>query len=196
MAVCLVLVETSPPPPASHAHALTRTQTHVFHSWIISVILLAVKRVLPKHWARGGEGSTLDYRGAHLLQWCFPGRRDNGGRVPADTQDNRCTVKEKKPVPQSLVWFYSRWAVNAFRSIAVFFWQAMWCALTHEVRPPSWQIKPCGKRASARARPQTKRLGRRPATIVAPVYSLLGSDVVIESNWNRLLVSLNPLLKD
>lgn len=85
--VCLVLVETSTPPPASHAHALTRTRTHVFHSWIISVILLAVKRVQLNHWAWGGEGraGTLDYRGAHLLQWCFPGRRHNGGCVPADT---------------------------------------------------------------------------------------------------------------
>lgn len=157
MAVCLVLVETSTPPPASHAHALTRTRTHVFHSWIISVILLAVKRVLPNHWARGGEGraGTLDYRGAHLLQWCFPGRRHNGGCVPADTQHKRWTVQKKTPDPQSPVWFYSRWALNAVRSIAVFFWQAMWCVLTHEVRPPSWQIKPCGQRASGQNTDQT-----------------------------------------
>ncbi len=67
MAVCLVLVETSTPPPASHAHALTRTRTHVFHSWIISVILLAVKRVQLNHWAWGGGES-----GHAGLQGCSP----------------------------------------------------------------------------------------------------------------------------
>lgn len=41
-----------PHPPASRAHALTRTQTHVFHRWIISVILLAA---LPNHWLGGWE---------------------------------------------------------------------------------------------------------------------------------------------
>lgn len=50
MAVCLVLVEMFTPPPARRAHALTGTQTHVFHRWIISVILLAV---LPNHWLGG-----------------------------------------------------------------------------------------------------------------------------------------------
>lgn len=131
----------------------------------------------------GLQGCSPVTAAQRIPAWCFPGRRHNGGCVPADTQHKRWTVRKNPPDPQSPLWFYSRWALNAIRSIGVFFWQAMWCALTHEVRPPSWQIKPCGQRASGRARPQTKRAGRRPATIVAPV---LQSTWIQCSRWVEL----------
>lgn len=102
MAVCLVLVEMSTPPPASRAHALTRTQTHVFHRWIISVILLA------ESLARGMRAGTLDYRSAHLLQQpsgSRPGVSQGGGTMEGVSQLTLSTKGERSekenPDPQS-----------------------------------------------------------------------------------------------
>lgn len=99
--VCLVLVETSTPPPASHAHALTRTRTHVFHSWIISVILLAVKRVQLNHWAWGGRGERARWITGVLT--CYSGASQGGGSMEGVSQLTLSTKGERsKNSPQTL----------------------------------------------------------------------------------------------
>lgn len=78
------------------------------------------------------------------------------------------------------------------RSASACVWQAVLWVVTHEVWPSSWQIKLCGQRASGRARPQTKRAGRQPATIVAPVPANGETTQAIRSSTGRASLSSYP----